>query len=499
MRMKLLTTFVAAGLAPTAYGQFAYTATVLTVGQGANTQFNAFPTDINDDGLISGYTVNPLSSSNDSDQAVSWTPGFGYELNTRVPSTGFYGFGRATGVSSNGFVSGYARADGSNGGFVRYGGIGPADPTAAAGDLKARGIVSAYDVNAEGRVVGLNEEGQVVSFKPGANAQVQQISQGGQFVTGTAGIRPAFSINDRNRVAGTLLANDQGYGYATSVAPAPGAGGDFNPNPSVFGAGTELAGLNDLGSPTYVGRGDGGATVFYGQTGQRPATTSSLGVANDVNDRNVVVGRGVVNGGFTGFVSFNGYAVDLNTLVNLNGLGINATSIREATAINDRGQIVVRAGNARTDGYAIVLTPIPGTSQFTPRMPDAQVGNVSTFANAASGQWFDPVGENGLTYTMTSADTFKAILELPQGFDGISVTVDGVTTDLVPGGGFDFAPGVTSFTVNWASPSQVDFPIKIAFGDVAASFSISSVPEPTALGLLCGGAIVARRRRRACR
>lgn len=124
------------------------------------------------------------------------------------------------------------------------------------------------------------------------------------------------------------------------------------------------------------------------------------------------------------------------------------------------------------------------------------------FRNVDTDQWFDPIGENALLYQIINdGDLFTEILELPQGFEGISVTANGITTELDGGDSYDFGLGVANFIVSWDSPGVADFPIRLAFSDESTSFTIRpiNVPEPTtavALGLLTAGGVVGTRRRR---
>ena len=187
---------------PVASGQFAYTATVLTAGSGGsnNTIRNIYLTDIGDDGLISGYSINPNTFV---EGAQSWTPGNGYQFFQTKSASSYYGIGRATGVSSNGYVSGYVQNGGvnnNNGGFVYYGGATDENPGNAAGNLYGLGITQAYDVNADGRIIGLDNRGRVVTYDPNSSPVVQTVDPGTgvDFVTSSARIRPAFSINDQN-------------------------------------------------------------------------------------------------------------------------------------------------------------------------------------------------------------------------------------------------------------------------------------------------------------
>jgi hypothetical protein len=152
---------------------------------------------------------------------------------------------------------------------------------------------------------------------------------------------------------------------------------------------------------------------------------------------------------------------------------------------------------------SLTLTQIAGTglTPTDPQLPVITEKGTFTFADAVSGQWFDPPPTTGgFLYQMTSGALFTHILGFPSGFTNpFEVVVNGTVIGFFgPGDTVDFTSfpggGVSSFEIfgikPGVDPSQADaFPLQLTFNTTTANFTMSAIPEPSSV-ILVGTALV---------
>ena len=142
-----------------------------------------------------------------------------------------------------------------------------------------------------------------------------------------------------------------------------------------------------------------------------------------------------------------------------------------------------------------------GFSPVDPLLPSSATGGAFDFSSPTSGAWFDPPTAHGFTYALSSGDfTTVGAPPLAFGFSPVEVVVAGAVVDVLnPGDDYNFAPGVTRFTLEGITPA-VDpadpsaFPTYLAFSGAPRDLTmtpLSSAPEPDGwvLALLGTGAL----------
>lgn len=190
---------------------------------------------------------------------------------------------------------------------------------------------------------------------------VNSIGNGGFVASGSGttalpvGNRP-LAINSSGQTAGSIIGSyapyvSNGSSYTNLAVPNNGSG--------------YAIGLNDAGIAVgygYVSYLTNHALVWSSNgtvTDIAPTTPGYNSYAFDVNNQGQVVGGSDTNGAF---VYSSGTLTYLNSVVDFTGSGI--TTLYQANAINDLGQIVGVGLGA--DGYqtAFLLTPIPEPSTY---------------------------------------------------------------------------------------------------------------------------------------
>ena len=301
--------------------------------------------------LGAGATVNGINSTG---QVTGWSAagsfvtganGVGMTILGNPPGQG--GVAYAQGINDTGQVAGY---------FVTYAGVEHAFATSANGasmiDLGVLGgsTSSAASINNSGKVVGFSSTNTPYVYHAFISSSTGGMTDlGGSY---------AFGINAAGQVAGE---NAAGHAFLT------GANGQGMMDLGTLGgSGSEAYALNNSGEVVGYSTLASGNNLEGFITGPNGVGMSDLGTLGgsrsmpaSVNDSGVVVGwsytasyeqRAFITGA-------NGVGmVDLNSLVTLPDGAI----LKNATGINDAGQIIVNA----TDGQAYLLTasvPEPGT------------------------------------------------------------------------------------------------------------------------------------------
>lgn len=312
----------------------------------------------------------------------------------------------AYGINDLGQVVGMACAndcDERGRGFLWTSGIGMQD----LGSLPGGGeYVVAYGINNNGQVVGVSDDASTKglggrAFIWNSTNGMQDLGDmpGGEYRSG------AFSINESGHIAGTSASYESGYraffwspetgkrnlghlqsdGYDYSQGIAINDNGDVVGSSHVASGGhaflwTQSSGMLDLG--TLPGGGTFSDAWGINNSGQIVGTSATVsghhaylrtvdGVMHDlgdlpggddqnigvgINDGGQVVGYGISAGGQVAFLwTSDGGMQDLNTLLEASGEG---WYLREATAINNVGQIVGNGTNPSGDDHAFLLTPV---------------------------------------------------------------------------------------------------------------------------------------------
>jgi len=483
--------------------------------------------------------------------SVCWSLGeAGAEVRYRLVDLGTLGGSesKAYGVNSRGQVVGESKTSSNhNAGFVWQNGV----MTKLSGPL---GDYSrALDINDTGTIVGSFITGSIethaamwtapgtytdLDVLPGHGTSVALAVNNQSVVVGWSGLEGSSGSGRAFRYDGALT--DIGIGGMNSSADGINDSGDVamnfwlgQPHPAtgglpkatmsaiVFGGGgfsmpSAVSGqavvgtwdVNDSGH--MVGRA-GGVSIAYAYERRHPSGAQDSGIrqittadssAAALNNLDVSVGAFYDGSDYRAWVCgsyANGAAEDLNGLI----APASGWDLQYAEDINDLGQIV---GTGLYQGVcrAFLLNPIGGgTGQNNPRLPDTIDGSIKQFVDCISGSWVDPEVAQQYDFATTDGSLFTSILDFPEGFEPLTVEVNGESLPgFGPGDELDFVAmfggGVTEFSVTGIQAlGDEPFALQLAFDSLQADFDMTAVPEPGTLALLAGGfALAAIRRRR---
>jgi hypothetical protein len=136
-----------------------------------------------------------------------------------------------------------------------------------------------------------------------------------------------------------------------------------------------------------------------------------------------------------------------------------------------------------------------GSTELNPILPTTGSPGVFNFAAAPTGQWFDPPSASEFDFHTSNGSLFTKILDFPNLFVGpFTVSAGGnVLGQFIHGQSVDFTSfaggGVSDFSVSGINDPQIDladgfgFPLKLDFNTPNADFTMTAVPEPSALAL----------------
>lgn len=299
---------------------------------------------LNDAGQVTGMTMKPVWSN----EAYVWSSTAGMQALGQLPGSTFpvsYGYG----INDTGTVVGFGYVGGSAPHALRWSSAtGMQDLGDPADSYHSR----AYAINSGGLVAGY-------SYDSGGKQAVIWSANGSMQVLGQAG--PGASDSEARAInsAGDVAGSSQGKAFLWTQS-----GGmqtfDFD-----VGYGSWAYGMND--AQTVVGRaniGGGYARAFVWSAGAGMTNIGALpghsdAIALDINNSGYAVGSSGPDGWSRAFIwSASDGMLDLTSLIDPNDPWAGHTVLKDATAINERGQIVGFA-DFNGLGHAYLLTPVP--------------------------------------------------------------------------------------------------------------------------------------------
>jgi len=260
--------------------------------------------------------------------------------------------------------------------------------------------LSAHGIDGDGTAI--NNAGQIVGYSTGeyGDAQAYLYSNGSVTFLGKPGggeSSYAYGINDAGQVIGSTVSplahhGNFGFLYSNGSMTTLGFEGYDDTSPNGINASGQIVGtvftyseasfhaflysdgsmttLGTLGGTDSFGSGinDAGQVVGYAENADGDlraflytnGTMTDLGTlggsvsaAYGINNAGQVVGYASPGDGIRAFLYEGGTMIDLNTLI----APASGLTLREATAINDHGQIVGFGTDARDNVFAFLLTP----------------------------------------------------------------------------------------------------------------------------------------------
>lgn len=496
------------------------------------------------------YSINNVGQiTGTSLTADKWESPFLYENGTMTnlgTFVGNYGNGWGADINNNGQIAGAASTGAVYAAFLR----------------ENAGLLNLGTLGTNGsRATSINDNGTVVGETSTASGdRVAFISKDGQQMTAINTPNNNWSVANGINNIGEIV----GYLY-NSQGTLNGEGTDGE-RAVMWNELGNMINLQDLGGKASGASkiNDNGIAVGWAYTpddlrraviwnNNQITALPNLGryaSAMSINNKDQVVGQYYRDGSIVheGFIAEDGETANLNALIKnpFNFL------LKTAFDINDKGQIVGNALNISSgQDHAVLLTPICGSSQRNPVLPNNISQGNFNFSNVNSGLWYDPPTTSGFNFQMnnssgatsgggvsgdgcvaypstiatvpnTSQDSlFTKILSLPSGFnEPFTVSVGNIILGQFKAGDSvifsDYKNllgnllldgiGVNQFKVTGISVTTNDptvFPIKLAFNTSTANFSMNqilsdnntseAVPEPSLiLGILSSGVYFAR-------
>lgn len=303
---------------------------------------------LNNSGTVVGYSTTPREA-----HAFSYSDGIMTDLGTLPGGTGSY----ATAVNNRGTAVGRVSTP------VDYMARAFFSSNGAVIELGAGGIDTPPTIS---RVAhGINDSGTIVGYATlSYGNRAFYYSDGNMTFLGTLGgdSSIAYGINQAGTIVGmsALVGNSATHAFSYN-------GGTVNDLGTLGGSFSVAYGLNEGGAivgtaslpderTSHAFSFSNGAMIDLGNIWGPGGS-----IARAINNAGVIVGAANINYKSThAMIYHDGAMTDLNSLVDLPGI-----ELRDATAINDLGQIVANGGSAHTYLLTPIAVPEPSTYAFT--------------------------------------------------------------------------------------------------------------------------------------
>lgn len=344
---------------------------------------------------------------------------------------GLNGLGQVVGTAYTGTYGGGGAVCGNGQCPVNYAFLWTAGTMTNLGVPGGGLVSSAFGINDGGQVVGSfgypGYFGAGFSYFDGVLTQITDASTGGsnaQAINASGQIVGSYpigggsyrayrmtggSLTDLGTLGGT---NSQAYGINSTGQVVGWSQTGSGPQHAFLSDGVSMTDLGTLGGTNSqaLGNNDLGYIVGFSQIASDSASHAFLYSSGQMIDLGTLGGTnsqadGIGNsgqiagwtntesGGQVAFLYANGIMTDLNTLVALP----QGTSLLEATAINDLGQIVANG----SDGHGYLLTPSGGTINVRTNLAAATFTIVGPATYVGGGASFTQTNAQPGTYTIT--------------------------------------------------------------------------------------------------
>jgi probable HAF family extracellular repeat protein len=415
-----------------------YTLTVIAVPANATSvQANA----LNSNGQMTG-TIE--FSGGQPSHAFLYSQGVMTDLGTlSYPGTSLQGGASGQAINAAGVVAGTFEAPLNQ--LWSFGFTGHAAGLTALFGLTGFSNCTATGINTAGLTVG------GCSGATGSPSAVAVIYSNGTPAQIGPGGGSASAVNDYQQVA--AFSSTSGFIYENGVVTSiPPLASTSSPVP----AATPTA-INNAGEVVgWQAAGTGFAPFLYvnGATQALPSVpVSSVSPTASINNAGQVVGYTVVNAVTTPFFIGSGTTSNLNTLISATDPNRPFVTLTSASAINDKGWILVNGTDSRTSlTGAYLLTPtamLPVTvavlasataavnTPFTVAWTDQSAASCTASGGSGSDGWKGNLATNGgqLAVTETTAGTYTFTLECTGTTGSVSSSQKVVVAAQTPSGG----------------------------------------------------------------
>lgn len=414
-------------------------------------------TAINNSGTVVGYAVNS--------NGVGYPFSYGQGTLTNFTVPGIQGSSLASGINNQGVIvgSGYVNPNTTAQPYVSF--IGSGGSFQIVSDPGGTTAISGINNN------GVAAGGFALNY---SNFYFDSFTYSGTTFTdlgacGTSWVNYALAINDAGTVVGSCSYPGQNHGATASSF----SNGTFTLLGYLPGGNeSDAVAINDEGIIVGWSTTASGATHAFSysngvMTDLGTLTGLTNSEANGINNSGEIVGYASDATGATSlaFVDLNGTLTDLNTVLS-QPIG---TTLTNAVALNDSGQIVALGSNGHT--YLLSPTSIPPTVTFTgapAAAPESSVFTVSATTNSGATPTITAAGAcsiSGNSVTMTAATgTCMLTATWPAQGSYLGATLTQSTAAEPP------APVIT-----WATPAAITYGTELSGAQLDAAATYNGV------------------------